>query len=93
MHTKYVSRLVRWLKTDDEGEPILICPESQMKELENIWASAFMIFSSIYLQKNPMRSQELLKYMSVVRMLASRVSLIGFKEGFFLTLPCPTRSR
>lgn len=44
----------------------------------HIWTSAFMIYMSVLLEKWPQKGQELLKYMSMVRLAASRGSGLGW---------------
>ena len=38
----------------------------------NQWTSAFLVFSSVYLEAHPHRTQELLKYTHIVRTASSR---------------------
>lgn len=43
------------------------------------WTDAFIIFMSIYISAHPHKASELLKYMSTVRLGASRYPGLGFK--------------
>ncbi|CAG2196193.1 unnamed protein product [Mytilus edulis] len=44
-----------------------------------VWTSAFIIFTSIYCNLHPGRFQELLKYMSTIRLGAKRCNNLGWK--------------
>lgn len=44
------------------------------------WTDAFIIYMSIYLSTHPEKCQELLKYVSTVRLGASRIKGLGWKE-------------
>ncbi|XP_063423641.1 uncharacterized protein LOC134707625 isoform X3 [Mytilus trossulus] len=44
-----------------------------------VWTTAFIIFTSIYCTLHPGRFQELLKYMSVIRLGAKRCNNLGWK--------------
>ena len=51
-------------------------PKITKEKVTNIekWTDAFLIFSSIYLEKFPNKTQELLQYMSIIREAASRTN-------------------
>ncbi len=51
-------------------------PDRKINSIHS-WTSAFLVFSSVYLQAHPHRTQELLKYMHIVR-TASRHSPSGW---------------
>ena len=53
-------------------------PKLQITSIHN-WTSAFLIFSSVYLQVHPQRAQDMLKYMYVIRTAASRFGGWGWK--------------
>ena len=68
----------------------------QMITSISAWTSAFLIFSSVYLNAHPNRTQELLKYMHLVRTAASRYGGFGWRsydQQFRLRMQeCPQRS-
>ncbi len=43
------------------------------------WTNAFLVFSSVFLEAHPHRTQELLKYCHIVRMAASRYPGFGWR--------------
>ncbi|CAC5411629.1 unnamed protein product [Mytilus coruscus] len=45
-----------------------------------VWTTAFIIFTSIYCNLHPERFQELLKYMSIIRLGAKRCNNLGWKH-------------
>ncbi|CAC5417238.1 unnamed protein product [Mytilus coruscus] len=45
-----------------------------------VWTTAFIIFTSIYCNLHPGRFQELLKYMSIIRLGAKRCNNLGWKH-------------
>ena len=46
----------------------------------HMWTNAFLIFSAVFLEAHPHRTQELLKYMSLVRTAASRYQGFGWRD-------------
>ncbi len=52
----------------------------QMITSISAWTSAFLIFTSVYLSAHPTRTQELLKYMHLVRTAASRYGGFGWRS-------------
>ena len=54
-------------------------PKTQIVSI-NTWTSAFLVYSSIYLQRHPSRVQELLKYADIVRTAASRFGGWGWRS-------------
>ncbi len=44
------------------------------------WTTAFIIFSGVFLEAHPHRTQELLKYMSLIRTAAARYQGYGWRE-------------
>jgi hypothetical protein len=61
-----------------QGE-IILQPDQNYKKIISIdtWTTAFIIFTSIYCSVHPEKIQELLKYMSMVRLGASRCANLG----------------
>jgi hypothetical protein len=54
-------------------------PKQQVTSIHN-WTSAFLIFSAIFLEAHPHRTQELLKYASLIRTAAARYQGWGWRE-------------
>ena len=54
-------------------------PKHQIVSI-NTWSSAFLVYSSIYLQRHPSRVQELLKYADIVITAASRFGGWGWRS-------------
>jgi hypothetical protein len=54
--------------------------KQQLKTITNIhtWTSAYVVFMSVYLEKFPLKCQELLKYMHSIRLSAGRSSHSGW---------------
>ncbi len=65
----------------DENGTFIWKPNKPKKQITSIfgWTSAFLIFSSIFLQAHPHRAQELLKYAQIVRTAAARFG--GFNSN------------
>ena len=63
-----------------QGE-LILQPDQNYKKLFSIdtWTTAFIIFTSIYCSVHPEKFQELLKYMSMVRLGTSRCANLGWK--------------
>ena len=59
---------------DSEGHPVLrqVGPSKPKITSISTWTSAFLVYTSIYLSYHPHRSQEILKYMQIVRSAAIR---------------------
>ena len=69
------------LNVNDEGK--LMWEDAKVKSrITSIqsWTDAFLIFSAVYLEGQPKRAQELLKYMSIVRTAAQRYQGYGWRE-------------
>ena len=71
-----------------QGE-LILQPDQNYKKIFSIdtWTTAFIIFTSIYCSAHPEKFQDLLKYMSMVRLGASRCANLGWKmydEQFWL---------
>jgi hypothetical protein len=63
-----------------QGE-LILQPDQNYKKIFSIdtWTTAFIIFTSIYCSAHPEKFQDLLKYMSMVRLGASRCANLGWK--------------
>lgn len=57
-------------------------PNSKEKKITNIseWTDAFLIFSAVYLKKFPEQTQAMLKFLSSIRLGASRIQHMGWKD-------------
>lgn len=62
-----------------EDGQIKVKPKSKEKNITNIseWNDAFLICSAIYLKKYPEKTQAMLKYLSSIRLGASRIQHMG----------------
>ena len=62
-----------------EDGQIKVKPKSKEKNITNIseWTDAFLICSAIYLKKYPEQTQAMLKYLSSIRLGASRIQHMG----------------
>jgi hypothetical protein len=60
---------------------LILQPDQNYKNIFSIdtWTTAFIIFTSIYCSAHPEKFQDLLKYMSIVRLGASRCANLGWK--------------
>ncbi len=67
------------LVVDDQGSFVWKAnkPKRQINSI-HVWTSAFLVFSSVFLEAHPHRIQELLKYMQIVRS-ASKYPGMGWK--------------
>lgn len=56
--------------------------QAKQTELYTIeaWTDAFLVYASIYQEKHPSQGREIMKYMSVIRRIASRSSGLGWKS-------------
>lgn len=54
-------------------------PKNSITTIEK-WTDAFVIYMSIYLSAHPAKCQELLKYLNTVRLGATRIRGLGWKE-------------
>lgn len=63
-----------------QGE-LILQTDQNLKKIFSIdtWTTAFIIFTSIYCSVHPEKFQDLLKYMSMVRLGASRCANLGWK--------------
>ena len=69
------------LSLNDEGFMVFKEVKSTPKVSSvHSWTSAFLIFSAIYLQAHPTRSQEILKYGHMIRTAASRFGSWGWRD-------------
>lgn len=64
----------------DSNSQFTINPTSRTRKISNIesWTTAFIRFMAVYLVKYPLESQQLLKYMEIVRDLARRRPGLAF---------------
>ena len=69
------------LQVSDDGK-IEAKPRTSKEKIMNIdqWSDAFLIFMSIYLQQFPDKTQQLLKYMSVIRDAARKYPLLAWRN-------------
>lgn len=65
-----------------EDGQIKVKPNSKEKKITNIseWTDAFLIFSAVYLKKFPEQTQAMLKFLSSIRLGASRIQHMGWKD-------------
>ncbi len=65
-----------------KGQQIVFRPTGPKRQIWSIekWTDAFLVFSSIYLQKKPQYAQELMKYGSIIRSAARNYAGLGWRE-------------
>ena len=68
------------LSLDSGGHPVFkpIVPKAKIDSLAK-WTSAFLVYSSIFIDFHPQRAQEMLKYIQIIRSAAIRFGRIGWR--------------
>ena len=68
--------------TMDQSGQLQVTDTRKKTQINTIlaWTDAFLVFASVFLAAHPARSQELLKYMHVIRMAAARFPGRGWLE-------------
>ena len=68
------------LSLDSGGHPVFkpIVPKAKIDSLAK-WTSAFLVYSSIFIDFHPQRAQEMLKYIQIIRSAAIRFGSIGWR--------------
>ena len=68
------------LSLDSGGHPVFnpIVPKAKIDSLAK-WTSAFLVYSSVFIDFHPQRAQEMLKYIQIIRSAAIRFGSIGWR--------------